>query len=145
MSRSRLAAADGNTLVELLVVVLIVGILAAIAVPAFVAQRSKAQDSQAKSAATTAAKAMLAYGTQHDDVSGATRAELVKIEPSLGKARGLAVTTDGDAFSVSVDSASAPGAAFSVERTAEGRVLRDCTRPGAGGCGDGPDDAGNRW
>jgi type IV pilus assembly protein PilA len=143
--RRRLAAADGFTLVEVLVVVLIIGVLTAIALAAFLNQRSKAQDSSAKTAAATAAKAMTVWNTQHGDYGGASTAELVRIEPALAQAGGLALVSDADTFTVTVDSASAPGARFSVRRTEQGTLVRTCTLPGQGSCLADADAAGNRW
>lgn len=53
----RLKKDDGFTLIELLVVILIIGILAGIAVPAFLSQREKAWDSAAEQAARSAGMA----------------------------------------------------------------------------------------
>ena len=61
----------GFTLIELLVVILIIGILAAIALPAFLGQRSKGQDADAKSAARNMVSAMESFYATNQNYAGA--------------------------------------------------------------------------
>jgi type IV pilus assembly protein PilA len=56
----------GFTLIELLVVVIIIGILAAIAIPAFLKQREKAWGAQVVSDVKNATTAAEAFATEHD-------------------------------------------------------------------------------
>jgi len=145
--RRRLTDSSGFTLIELLVVILILGILASIGLAAFLHQRAKSEDAAAKVYATTAAKAMIVWHSDHGDFTGAAAADLERIEPSLGEALGLAITSDATSFTVAVNSNAGAdgGGTFTLEHTDDGTVTRTCTNAGKGGCAATPDSRGNSW
>ena len=67
--------------------ILIIGILAAIAIPSFLNQRSKGNDAEAKSAAVTAAEAIETCATDNNgSYTNCTEATLLAIEPTLNDA-----------------------------------------------------------
>jgi type IV pilus assembly protein PilA len=82
--RQRTSDEGGFTLIELLVVILIIGILAAIAIPAFLSQTSKASDSAAKTQVGTLQTTMETYASENNgSYENATLAKLQEIEPTL--------------------------------------------------------------
>src|ERR1700751_2846091 len=83
--RRRARGQAGFTLIELLVVILIIGILAAVAIPAFLNQRGKANDANVKSDIKTAQTAEETYYTDNQNYTG-TAGNLQSIEPTLPQA-----------------------------------------------------------
>jgi type IV pilus assembly protein PilA len=80
---------EGFTLIELMVVVLIIAILIAIAIPTFLGARSRAQDRQAQSNLRNAFAAEKVLYTDNS-VYSETPAALSGVEPSLTYVTGLA-------------------------------------------------------
>jgi type IV pilus assembly protein PilA len=134
----------GFSLVEVLVVILIIGVLAAIAIPSFVSQKDKAGDAAAKSyvrTLRTAEEAQLSdSGAYTNDLN-----KLKAIEPTLADrpdgTTDPTLTVSGspaDAFTIAVKAAS--GVTYSLARTSSGAVTRSCDKPGTGSC-----NAGGSW
>jgi type IV pilus assembly protein PilA len=136
--RQRTQDEGGFTLIELLVVILIIGILSAIAIPAFLSQKSKANDAAAKTQVGTMQTAIETYSTENNgSYVGASVAELQKIEPSLQEVtNSLPKTVTGEANGYILTSESVATKDTFTLTNAAGVVTRTCT-VGAGSNGGG--------
>ena len=140
--RVRAQSDSGFTLVELLVVMLILGILAAIAIPSFFAQRDKARDADAKSQARTAQTAIETYATGNQGsylgaTAGTATDELNVIEPTLNDSTVAVSGLAADEYTVTVTSDGTNANEFSISRNDDGTTDLTYTDDGVDGCPSG--------
>jgi type IV pilus assembly protein PilA len=123
----------GFTLIELLVVILIIGILAAIALPAFLGQRSKGQDADAKSAARNMVSAVESFYATNQTYANANGDNDIKQSGVWGTGNGQASVTASDATGYTIVGNSASGNKFTISKSGA-TVTRTCTTTSTGAC-----------
>jgi type IV pilus assembly protein PilA len=126
----------GFSLIELLVVILIIGVLAAIALPAFLGQREKGQDSSAKSAARNLVSGMESFYATNKTYVGAEDNDDVKKIGVLGTDDGQASVEASGASSYIIVGHSASGNEFMITKSGS-TVSRTCTDEDKGACPNG--------
>jgi type IV pilus assembly protein PilA len=133
---------EGFTLIELLVVILIIGILAAIALPAFLGQRQKGQDAAAKSDARNLSSHMESCFTQYETYANCQTSQDVTASGIPSGGTSANIISGNDAVGYVITSTSKSGHVFTLTKSATG-VARTCTPSGQGGCGNAT--SGTNW
>ena len=130
---------EGFTLIELLVVILIIGILAAIALPAFLGQRAKGQDSEAKSNVRNLVSHMESCFTTEESYGGcdATNTDIANSGIEIGGGEGQVEISGLGDETYTLVGLSKSGATFTYAKdtTATPAVSKTCTEDH--GCNNG--------
>ena len=142
--RARIRDDRGFTLVELLVVSLIIGILAAIALMSLSRQTAKAHDAEAKSNARNIIAVVEACNSRDEDYRNCESSDNPGIRDAgiaLGGAPGQVIVTSSDRKSFNIVSRSRSGNIFTLSRTDGDAAIKTCVVAAGGdqgGCSAAP-------